>query len=130
MIQQWGGDKAGSRQAQAIFAFLFVRGESGIAKDEVTELIWPDLEIKRADLAFHRTLGGLRTVLEQGRQGVDCITYQGGRYRLARDIVVWSDVGSAKNANPVVIPSANVTTAVSTQRAPRKLLDGIAPLLE
>jgi predicted ATPase/DNA-binding SARP family transcriptional activator len=97
VIQQWGGDKAGSRQAQAIFAFLFVRGESGIAKDEVTELIWPDLEIKRADLAFHRTLGGLRTVLEQGRQGVDCITYQGGRYRLARDIVVWSDVGALED---------------------------------
>ena len=93
-IQQWGGDKAGSRQAQAIFAFLFVRGESGIAKDEVTELIWPDLEIRRADLAFHRTLGGLRTVLEQGREGVECITYQGGRYRLARDLVAWSDVGA------------------------------------
>ena len=28
-IQQWGGDKAGSRQAQAIFAFLFVRGSPG-----------------------------------------------------------------------------------------------------
>jgi predicted ATPase/DNA-binding SARP family transcriptional activator len=93
-IQQWGGDKAGSRQAQAIFAFLFVRGEAGIAKDEVTELIWPDLEIRRADLAFHRTLGGLRTVLEQGRDQVDCITYEGGRYRLARDVVAWTDVNA------------------------------------
>ena len=91
-IQQWGGDKAGSRQAQAIFAFLFVRGEAGIAKDEVTELIWPDLEIRRADLAFHRTLGGLRTVLEQGREGVECVSYEGGRYRLAREVVAWSDV--------------------------------------
>ena len=91
-IQQWGGDKAGSRQAQAIFAFLFVRGEAGIAKDEVTELIWPDLEIRRADLAFHRTLGGLRTVLEQGREGVECVSYEGGRYRLAPDVVAWSDV--------------------------------------
>jgi predicted ATPase/DNA-binding SARP family transcriptional activator len=96
-IQQWGGDKAGSRQAQAIFAFLFIRGAAGIAKDEVTELIWPDLEIRRADLAFHRTLGGLRTVLEHGREGLDCITYEAGRYRLAPDVVVWSDVGALED---------------------------------
>ena len=92
-IQQWGGDKAGSRQAQAIFAFLFVRGAAGIAKDEVTELIWADLEIRRADLAFHRTLGGLRSVLDQAT-GIDCITYEGGRYRLAPDLIAWSDVAA------------------------------------
>ena len=92
-IQQWGGDKAGSRQAQAIFAFLFVRGSAGVAKDEVTELIWPDLEIRRADLAFHRTLGGLRSVLERDT-GMECITYEGGRYRLAPGLVAWSDVAA------------------------------------
>jgi two-component SAPR family response regulator len=63
----------------------------------VTELIWPDLEIRRADLAFHRTLGGLRTVLEHGREGLDCITYEAGRYRLAPDVVVWSDVGALED---------------------------------
>ena len=90
-VQQWGGDKAGSRQAQAIFAFLFVRGAAGVAKDEVTELIWPDLEIRRADLAFHRTVGGLRSVLDAGTEA-DSVSYDGGRYRLAPDLVAWSDV--------------------------------------
>ena len=94
-IQQWGGDKAGSRQAQAIFAFLFVRGTAGVAKDEVTELIWPDLEIRRADLAFHRTLGGLRSVLDQG-SGLESIVFDGGRYRLAPELVAWSDVGAVE----------------------------------
>jgi hypothetical protein len=36
-IQRWGGEKAGSRQAQAMFAFLFDRGERGVAKDEALE---------------------------------------------------------------------------------------------
>jgi predicted ATPase/DNA-binding SARP family transcriptional activator len=92
-IRRWGGDKAGSRQAQAIFSFLVDRGEAGITKDEAVELLWPDLPIKRGDLAFHRTLGGLRSVLEEGRPG-NAITYDGGRYRLATDIVAWSDIAA------------------------------------
>lgn len=91
-LQRWGGDKAGSRQAQAIFAFLFDRGPAGISKDEAVELLWPDLPLKRGDLAFHRTLGGLRAVLEEGRQSGNVISYEGGRYRLAPELVDWSDV--------------------------------------
>ncbi|MCI0344945.1 MAG: AAA family ATPase [Chloroflexi bacterium] len=91
-LQRWGGDKAGSRQAQALFAFLFDRGPAGIAKDEATELIWPDLSIRRGDLAFHRTLGGLRSVLDEGRRDGGSIAFEGGRYRLAPDVIAWSDV--------------------------------------
>lgn len=90
-VHRWGGDKAGSRQAQAIFAFLFDRGTAGISKDEVVELLWPDLPLKRGDLAFHRTLGGLRAVLE-GRLSGNVISYESGRYRLAPELVDWSDV--------------------------------------
>jgi two-component SAPR family response regulator len=91
-LQRWGGDKAGSRQAQALFAFLFDRGLAGIAKDEATEMLWPDLSIRRGDLAFHRTLGGLRSVLDEGREGAESIPFESGRYRLAPDLVAWSDV--------------------------------------
>lgn len=91
-IQRWGGDKAGSRQAQAIFALLFDRGAAGITKDEAVELVWPDQSIKRGDLAFHRTLGGLRAALEDGRPGGNVISYEGGRYRLTPGLVEWSDV--------------------------------------
>jgi predicted ATPase/DNA-binding SARP family transcriptional activator len=94
VIRQWGGEKAGSRQAQAIFAFLFDRGPAGVSKDEVTELLWPDLSVRRGDLAFHRTLGGLRSVLERGREASSSIRYEGGRYRLDPDLAVWSDVGA------------------------------------
>jgi hypothetical protein len=68
IVDHWGGAKAGSRHAEALFAFLFDRGDRGSAKDEIIELIWPDAELKLADLAFHRTLGGLRTTLEPSRR--------------------------------------------------------------
>jgi DNA-binding SARP family transcriptional activator len=96
-VRQWGGAKAGTRQAEAVFAFLFDRGERGAAKDEIIELIWPDVDLERADLAFHRTLGGLRTTLEPGRLGGDrgaAIAFRNDRYRLDPSVVGWSDVGA------------------------------------
>ena len=94
-ITRWGGEKAGSRQAQALFAFLFDRGERGVGKDEALELIWPDTDIERADLAFHRTLGGLRHTLESnGRGGRQLIRFYNDRYRLDPGVVDWSDVSA------------------------------------
>jgi two-component SAPR family response regulator len=93
-VRQWGGAKAGSRQAEAIFAFLFDRGERGAAKDEIIETIWPDVELERADTAFHRTMLGLRSMLAPGRdrRAEGPITFGNDRYRLAPDVVTWSDV--------------------------------------
>lgn len=94
-VRQWGGAKAGSRQAEALFAFLFDRGERGVAKDEIIELIWPDIDLDRADLAFHRTLGGLRSTLEPARRGHDrgaAIGFTNDRYRMDPGVVEWSDV--------------------------------------
>jgi hypothetical protein len=95
VIRRWGGEKAGSRQAEALFAFLFDRGERGVAKDEVIELVWPDVDLERADVAFHRTLLGLRRTLREvaGTTTQDsAITYRNDRYRLPPGLVGWSDV--------------------------------------
>lgn len=93
VIQHWGGEKAGTRQAQALFAFLFDRGERGVAKDEALELIWPDTDVQRADLAFHRTLGALRRTLDpSGGGGKQTIRFYNDRYRLGPGVVGWSDV--------------------------------------
>jgi len=94
LIRRWGGPKAGSRQAEAIFAFLFDRGERGLDKEDAIELIWPDTDLERADLAFHRTLGGLRRTLEPGRSGSAAITFRHDRYQLAGEVVDWSDVAA------------------------------------
>jgi DNA-binding SARP family transcriptional activator len=93
-IRHWGGAKAGTRQAEAVFAFLLDRGERGAAKDEFLELIWPDVDLDRADLAFHRTLGGLRGTLEPARHGGNrgsAITFHNDRYRLDPGLVAWCD---------------------------------------
>lgn len=95
-IHRWGGAKAGSRQAEAVFAFLFDRGEHGAAKDEILEVIWPDVDLDRADVAFHRTMLGLRSVLQPDRRALggrrDAITFHHDRYRLDPATVAWSDV--------------------------------------
>lgn len=94
-VRRWGGEKAGSRQAEAVFAFLFDRGEGGVAKDEILELVWPDVDLDRADVAFHRTMLGLRGMLRpggRGRSGDGPITFHNDRYRLDPTLVAWSDV--------------------------------------
>lgn len=94
-VTRWGGSKAGTYQAEALFAFLFERRGKGVTKDEVEEVIWPDLEISKADSAFHRTVAALRRTLEPGlRRGNQSrtILYHHDRYWLEPDVVVWSDV--------------------------------------
>lgn len=93
-LRNWGGPKAGTRQAEAIFAFLFDRGERGAHKDEIIELIWPDVALERADLAFHRTLGGLRRTLAPTgcAPSGEAITFRDQRYHLNPELVRWSDV--------------------------------------
>jgi DNA-binding SARP family transcriptional activator len=109
LIRNWGGEKAGSRQAEAVFAFLFDRGDRGVAKDEILEVVWPDVDLDRADVAFHRTLLGLRRRLREAG-GIDAadggVSFRNDRYRLAPDVVTWSDVaqfdaiaGSSASAN-------------------------------
>jgi len=93
-ITNWGGPKAGTRQAEGLFAFLFDRGERGVHKDEIIELIWPDTDLDRADLAFHRTMGGLRRRLaaSDGRGLGEVIAFHNDRYRLNEAVVRWSDL--------------------------------------
>jgi DNA-binding SARP family transcriptional activator len=95
-VTRWGGAKAGSRQAEAVFAFLFDRSELGASKDEILELIWPDVDLDRADDAFHRTLLGLRSTLQpdrRARSGPEGpVRFHHDRYRLAPGMVAWSDV--------------------------------------
>ncbi|HMO58591.1 MAG TPA: BTAD domain-containing putative transcriptional regulator [Roseiflexaceae bacterium] len=93
-IERWGGDKAGTYQAEALFAFLFDRRGRGISKDEAAEVIWPDLMIDKADMAFHRTISALRRTLEPGlrRAGESrTITFHHDRYWLNPDLIAWCD---------------------------------------
>lgn len=91
-IRRWGGEKAGSRQAEAIFAMLFDRGERGATKDEITEIVWPDVDLDKADVAFHRTMLGLRSTFGRRRGADEPISFYNDRYRLNPATIAWSDI--------------------------------------
>jgi hypothetical protein len=126
-IQHWGGPKAGARQAEAVFAFLYDRGERGVSKDEIIELIWPDTDLERADIAFHRTLGGLRSTLEPGRRGYDraaAVAFVNDRYRLDPKVVEWSDVQAFEDGLGAAGRAADSTDAVAQLEQARSLYRG------
>jgi DNA-binding SARP family transcriptional activator len=127
LVRRWGGEKAGTRQAEAVFAFLFDRGERGVAKDEFVELIWPDVDLERADLAFHRTLGGLRGTLEPGRRGGDrggAVTFHNDRYRLDPGLIGWSDAQAFEEAMAAASASADPDVALQHLERARSLYRG------
>jgi DNA-binding SARP family transcriptional activator/GAF domain-containing protein len=100
-IERWGGDKAGTYQAEALFAFLFDRRGRGLTKDEAEAMIWPDLDMERADTAFHRTISALRRTLEPGlRRGNESrlIAYHHERYWLDPAAVAWCDADGFTSA--------------------------------
>ncbi len=126
-LRQWGGAKAGTRQAEALFAFLYDRGERGVAKDEITELIWPDVDLERADLAFHRTLGGLRSTLEPARRSHDrgaVIVFTNDRYRLDPAVVEWSDVQAFEDGIATASHAASREEALQQLERARSLYRG------
>lgn len=89
-LESLGGPKAGAYQAMGLFGFLFDRGPQGVAKDEVIEVIWPELELRGADTAFHRTVLGLRSVLSG--TGYDAaVNFRNGRYFLSPGVIGWTD---------------------------------------
>jgi tetratricopeptide (TPR) repeat protein len=92
-IRNLGGPKAGRRHAEALFAFLLDRGPRGISKDEVIEMIWEEMDLEAADLAFHRTLGGLRRTLQPGMTTptTSVIGFDHDRYTLEPGVVSWTD---------------------------------------
>ncbi|MDQ3856305.1 MAG: hypothetical protein M3281_07950, partial [Chloroflexota bacterium] len=124
-VRNWGGAKAGTRQAEAMFAFLYDRGERGVAKDEFLEVIWPDVPLENADQAFHRTLGGLRRTIEPGlkrRTQSSAITYQNDRYRLSEAAIEWNDVEVFEK---LIANAAHLSdSAISSLEEARKLYRG------
>jgi DNA-binding SARP family transcriptional activator len=127
LVRQWGGAKAGTRQAEALFAFLLDRGERGVAKDEIIEMIWPDVDLERADLAFHRTLGGLRSTLEPGRPGGDrgtAIAFHNDRYRLDPSLIAWSDVEAFEEEMSAAGAATDSETALRHLERARSLYRG------
>jgi two-component SAPR family response regulator len=105
-IHAMGGPKAGAHQAMGFFAFLFDQAERGVEKDEVIDLIWPDVPLPVADTAFHRTLLGLRGALRAGGLG-EAVEHKAGRYFLASGLVSWSDAAEVERLLEASVVSAN-----------------------
>jgi two-component SAPR family response regulator len=129
LVVQWGGAKAGSRQAEAVFAFLFDRGDRGVAKDELVDLIWPDVAVDRADVAFHRTLSGLRRTLDPARtvrsgRADGAVVFYNDRYHLQPGVVAWSDTRAFEEAFVAASTADTHNEAIRALETARELYRG------
>jgi predicted ATPase/DNA-binding SARP family transcriptional activator len=127
-VSDWGGPKAGSRHALAIFAFLMDRGERGVTKDEFIEVLWPDADVGQGDLNFHRTLGGLRSrlasVAERPATPAETVVFSNGRYRLGGDIVGWLDIAEFQQRLVSAVEATDAMSAIRALESARALYRG------
>jgi predicted ATPase/DNA-binding SARP family transcriptional activator len=124
-IRDWGGPKSGARQALALFAFLFDRGERGVEKDEVIDLIWPEASVESGETSFHRTLMGLRRrIAPSAAQPTDAIRFDAGRYRLGTSVIAWSDVSEFESRLTQAAETSDQLAAIGALEAARELCRG------
>ena len=125
-MTDWGGPKAGSRHALAIFAFLMDRGERGVTKDEFVEVLWPDADVEQGDLNFHRTLGGLRSTLGRDAPSGAAATviFSNGRYHLGGAVVSWLDVAEFQQRLLNAAEATDDLSAIRGLEAARRLYRG------
>jgi predicted ATPase/DNA-binding SARP family transcriptional activator len=129
VVSDWGGQKAGNRHAQAIFAFLMDRGDRGVTKDEFIEVLWPDAEVRQGDLNFHRTLNGLRTTLasdpvQDSDRPHESIVFTNGRYRLVPAVVSWLDVAEFQQLLLMALEASDDMSAIRGLESARALYRG------
>lgn len=107
VVRRWGGRHAGTLQARALFAMLFDNGRRGVTKDDVIDVIWPGTDLSKADVAFHRTLLGLRRALATA--GLDSpVQFRDETYYLSAAYAMNSDVASFEHLVTESAASASV----------------------
>jgi two-component SAPR family response regulator len=94
-----------------------------VTKDEVIELIWSEVDLDRADTAFHRTLGGVRRVLDpvlvmspvaaRRSSSGQAIRFEQDRYVLDPRVIGFSDV----TAFDAAVDTARATSDPAARRA-------------
>ena len=124
-VHGWGASKAGGRQTRALFAFLFDRGPAGVTKDEVVELIWPDADLDAGDLAFHRTMLGLRRTLADALgRSAPTVELRNDRYRLAPELVGSTDVDRFEELIAIAEGAVDDASAIASLQEARALYRG------
>jgi predicted ATPase len=124
-VRSWGGGKAGGRQTKALFAFLFDRAGTGVTKDEVVEMVWPDADLDAGDLAFHRTMLGLRRTLADAFGGTaPTVELRNDRYRLAPGVIGWTDVARFEELIAIADGGVDDASAVTSLEDARALYRG------
>ena len=90
-------------------------------------MIWPDVDLDKADLAFHRTLGGLRRTLEPDfKRGGEAtaIIYRNDRYRLDPALVGWSDTAAFRERLAAARAAPDPAAAIAALEEARALYRG------
>lgn len=72
----------GARKAVALLRLLLLRRQRMVCKEELMELLWPDVAARQAAHSLHVTVNALRDYLDPGAATDSYLLFEAGSYRI------------------------------------------------
>ena len=114
-------------KTRALMAYLTMQKGTAVPREQILEMLWPDLDYKAAMHNLNTTVYNLRRSLEPDLDKVSQsrhLLYQNGCYRLADADAYWLDVEAFETGIREAKQEADVETAVKKYKAALSLYRG------
>jgi PAS domain S-box-containing protein len=114
-------------KTRALMAYLVMQKGTAVSREQILEMLWPDLEYKAAMHNLNTTVYNLRRSLEPNleKASQSCyLLYQNGSYRLAEASSYWLDVEAFESGIRLARREEDLETAVKIYKASLALYRG------
>lgn len=114
-------------KTRALMAYLVMQKGTAVSREQILDMLWPDLEYKAAMHNLNTTVYNLRRSLEPDLDKVSQsrhLLYQNGCYRLADADAYWLDVEAFETGIREARREEDVETAVKKYKAALSLYRG------
>ena len=114
-------------KTRALMAYLTMQKGTAVSREQILEMLWPDLEYKAAMHNLNTTVYNLRRSLEPDLEKASrsrYLLYQNGCYRLAEASAYWLDIDAFESGIRQARQEMDMETAVKKYKAALSLYRG------
>ncbi|MCA9954414.1 MAG: PAS domain-containing protein [Anaerolineales bacterium] len=114
-------------KTRALMAYLVMQKGTAVSREQILDMLWPDLEYKAAMHNLNTTVYNLRRSLEPKLEKASqsrYLLYQNGCYRLAEASAYWLDIDAFESGIRQARQEMDMETAVKKYKAALSLYRG------
>jgi two-component SAPR family response regulator len=114
-------------KTRALMAYLVMQKGTAVSREQILEMLWPDLDYKAAMHNLNTTVYNLRRSLEPSLKKAShsrYLLYQNGCYRLAEANTYWLDIDAFESGIRQARQEKDIATAINIYKAALSLYRG------